>query len=117
MFKQRMIMIEKTIPELMDSIPRYFVSEKASGIDAVIQFHLTGNQGGDWIVTIQNKSCQVNKGVAEEPNLTLTAEAQDCLDILSGKLDGLRAYMAGKLKVKGNMGLAMKIAGFFRMDQ
>jgi putative sterol carrier protein len=110
-------MIEKAIPELMDSIPRYFVPEKASGIDAVIQFHLTGNQGGDWVVKIQNKTCSVEKGVAESPKLTLTAEAQDCLDILSGKLDGLKAYMKGKLKLKGDMGLAMKIAGFFRMDQ
>jgi len=110
-------MFEKSVPELMDSIPQYFVPDKASGIDAVIQFHLTGSQGGDWVVTIQNKTCSVKKGVVEEPKLTFTADAQDCLDILSGKLDGLRAYMRGKLKLKGNMGLAMKIAGFFRMNQ
>jgi putative sterol carrier protein len=110
-------MSEKTIPELMDSIPHYFVPEKAAGVDAVIQFHLTGNQGGDWNVTIKNKECSVDKGITENPRLILTADAQVCLDILSGKLDGLRAYMKGKLKLKGDMGLAMKIAGFFRMDQ
>ena len=110
-------MFEKSIPELMDSIPSYFVPEKANGIDAIIQFHLTGDEGGDWIVKIQNQTCSVNKGIAVDPKLSFTAEAQDCLDILSGKLDGLKAYMVGKLKLKGDMGLAMRIAGFFRMDQ
>jgi len=110
-------MIEKAIPELMDSIPRYFIPEKSNGVDAVVQFHLTGAQGGDWNVTIQNKACSVSKGIADNPRLTFTADAQDCLDILSGKLDGLRAYMSGKLKLKGDMGLAMKLAGFFRLDQ
>ncbi len=110
-------MIEKTIPELMENIPHYFVPEKATGVEAVIQFHLTGIQGGDWNVTIQNKECSVNKGIAANPRLIFTAEAQDCLDILSGKLDGLKAYMFGKLKLKGDMGLAMKIAGFFRINQ
>jgi len=110
-------MIGKTIPELMENIPHYFVPEKASGVEAVIQFHLTGNQGGDWNVTIQNKECAVNKGIVENPRLIFTADAQDCLDILSGKLDGLRAYMFGKLKLKGDMRLAMKIAGFFKLDQ
>jgi putative sterol carrier protein len=110
-------MFEKPIPELMDSIPQYFIPEKANGVDAVIQFHLTGSQGGDWNVTIQNKVCSVKKGIAENPKLIFTAEAQDCLDILSGKLDGLKAYMVGKLKLKGNMALAIKIAGFFRLDQ
>ncbi len=93
-------MNEKTIPELMENIPHYFVPEKASGVNAVIQFHLTGNQGGEWYVTIQNKECSIKNGITENPRLTFTAEGQDCLDILSGKLDGLRAYMHGKLNLR-----------------
>jgi putative sterol carrier protein len=109
--------MEKTIPELMESIPQYFVPEKASGVDAVVQFHLTGEKGGDWAVTIKNMECSVANGISANPRITFNAEAQDCLDILSGKLDAMRAYMTGKLNVKGDMRLAMRIAGFFKINQ
>jgi putative sterol carrier protein len=39
--------------------------------------------------------------------------AQDWLDMTSGKLNGQMAFMSGKLKLKGDMGLAMKLAGMF----
>ena len=110
-------MIKDSIPELMESIPQYFVPEKAEGVDAVIQFSLSGDQGGDWMVTIRNKECQVARGIAPDPRLTFSAEAQDCLDILMDKLDGMRAYMTGRLRLKGDLRLAMKIASFFKIDQ
>ena len=110
-------MIEGSIPQLMDSIPQYFVAERAAGVDAVVQFNLTGDQGGEWIVTIRDQKCTVVKGVDPKPRLVFSAEAQDCLDILTGKMDGMRAYMRGKLKLKGDMSLAIRLAGFFKLDQ
>lgn len=101
----------------MDSIPQYFVPENASGIDSIIQFHLTGDKGGDWYVTIRDQKCSVEKGESPNPKLIFTASAQDCLDIFSGKLDGMRAFMTGKLKLKGDMSLAMKITSFFKINQ
>jgi putative sterol carrier protein len=110
-------MNKDSIPELMESIPQYFVPEKAEGINAIIQFHIRGNKGGDWFVTIKNLECSVAKGTALNPRVTFSAEAQDCLDILTDKLDGLKAYMTGKLELKGDIKLAMKIASFFKLDQ
>ncbi len=109
--------MEKSIPEFMESIPQFFVPEKATGIDAVVQFHLTGDNGGDWFVTIRDRHCSVDKGEASSPKLVFTAAAQDCLDILTGKLDGMRAFMTGKLKLKGDMSLAMKLTSLFKLDQ
>ena len=110
-------MIKNSIPDLMESIPKYFVPEKAIGINAVIQFNIKGEQGGDWFVTIQNQACSVVQGSAFNPRVTFSAEAQDCLDILTDKLDGLKAYMTGRLELKGDIKLAMKIASFFKLDQ
>jgi putative sterol carrier protein len=110
-------MIEGSIPQLMDRIPQYFVPEKAAGVDAVVQFSLTGEGGGDWIVTIRDQKCSVIQGVDPNPRLVFSAEAQDCLDILSGKMDGMRAYMRGRLRLKGDMSLAIRLAGFFKLDQ
>jgi len=106
-----------SIADLMESIPQYFVPEKAEGVNAVIQFNLKGEQGGDWIVTICKKECTVIKGLALDPRLVFTAEAQDCLDILTDKLDGLKAYMTGRIALKGDIKLAMKLASFFKIAQ
>ena len=62
-----------------------------------------------------NASCTVTPGPAANPNLTLSIGAQDWLDMLSGKQSGQMLFMSGKLKVKGDMGLAMKLGSMFSM--
>jgi putative sterol carrier protein len=110
-------MSDKSIPQIMESIPRYFVPERAKGVDAVVNFHLTGDQGGDWAVTIREQQCTVSRGGDPHPRLVFSADAQDCLDILSGKMDGTRAFMQGKLRLQGDMSLAIRLASFFKLDQ
>ena len=45
--------------------------------------------------------------------MTITMDAQDWIDMISGSLDGQQAFMTGKLKIKGDMSLAMKMGQFF----
>jgi putative sterol carrier protein len=78
-----------TIEDLMKKMPDAFVPEKAEGVDAVIQFHL--GDGGDWICTIRDQACTAVEGVTEEPNLTLSAEADDYIDMVTGKLNPMTA--------------------------
>jgi len=108
-------MSEITVKELMDRMPKAFLPEKAKGVEAVIQYHLTGEEGGDWIITIKDGKCTVEEGVAENPTLTLEADAQDYKDVILGKMDGMAAFMQGKLRLKGNLNLAMKLTSFFKM--
>ncbi|MDR3577163.1 MAG: SCP2 sterol-binding domain-containing protein [Anaerolineaceae bacterium] len=107
-------MTDYSIQDLMDRLPAAFLADKAAGVDATVLFNLTGPKGGQWVVAIQNQTCGVEKGTIPNPKLTLTADAQDCLDIFSGKLDGMKAFMQGKLKVSGDFGLAMKLTGLFQ---
>ena len=108
-------MSEITVKELMERMPKAFLPEKAKGVEAVIQYHLSGEEGGDWIITIKDGKCTVEEGVAENPTLTLEADAQDYKDVILGKLDGMAAFMQGKLKLKGNLNLAMKLTSFFKL--
>ena len=57
----------------------------------------------------------VTSGAAASPTLTLGMSAQDWLDMVGGKLSGQMAFMSGKLKLKGDMGLAMKIGSMFQV--
>jgi putative sterol carrier protein len=92
----------------------HFIPENAAGMDADIQMRLSGEQGGDWVVGIHNQTIAVTEGTVPNPRLTLSGDSDDVLRILSGQLDGMKAFMQGKIKVSGDMGLAMKLPGLFR---
>jgi putative sterol carrier protein len=102
-----------TVKETFEAMPSRFKPERATGVSAVIQYEITGEGGGTWSATIKDAACVVKEGAAPSPNLTLTMSSQDWLDMLAGKLSGQMAFMSGKLKLKGDMGLAMKIPAMF----
>lgn len=108
-------MADITVQELIQNHEKAFQPEKAPGLDAVIQYHLTGDQGGDWIITLKEGLCKVSQGIAESPKMSLTADAQEFRDILLGKMDGMAAFMQGKLKLAGDLNLAMKLTSMFKM--
>ena len=107
--------VQVTPQQIFDSMPQALVPEKAGSTKAMIQFDLSGDQGGKWWVKIHDGQAESGKGDAPEaPQLTLMADAMDYVKISLGQLDGTAAFMQGKLKIKGDMGLAIKMAGFFR---
>ncbi len=99
---------------LMQQAVSSFQPEKAAGINAKVQFHITGNQGGDWVATIQNQKLSVEQGTTPNPNLTLGADTQDIFNVVNGKLNPMQAFMQGKVQVKGDMGLAMRLVDLFK---
>ena len=107
-------MTETNLQTLMQQAVNAFQPQKAAGVDAKIQFHITGNQGGDWVATIQNQKLSVEPGTTPNPNLTLSADTQDLLNLYSGKLNPMQAFMQGKVQIKGDMGLAMRLMDMFK---
>jgi len=106
---------EMTIAKLMDLMPKAFLPEKAAGVEAVIQYHLLGEQGGDWVIKIGNGGCTVEPGTTDKPSLTLTADAADYLQITSGRMNAMSAFAEGRIKLKGDLALAMKLMNFFKL--
>jgi len=104
-----------TVQETFQAMPGRFRADKATGTNATIQYDISGDGGGTWNAVIKDGACAVNDGAATSPNLTLQIAANDWLDMLSGKQSGQMLFMSGKLKVKGDMGLAMKLGSMFQM--
>ena len=104
-----------TLQDLFDRMPGAFLPEKAGDMDAVIQFKLTGEEASDWIVVIKDGACQVEKGEHEDPTMTLSADSQDYKDIVTGKVNPMNSFMQGKVKLQGNLNLAMKFAEIFKL--
>ena len=102
-----------TIKEVMEAMPGAFLPDKAGDLNVTIQFRMGGEQSGDWYATIKDGVCKISEGESDDPTMALTADGQDYIDMVTGKLDGMQAFMQGKLKLKGDMNLAMKMTSFF----
>jgi putative sterol carrier protein len=104
-----------TVADLMSKMPGAFIPEKAPGLDAVIQFKFTGDEPGDWYAVIKDGKVDVAQGEHESPKMTLTADSSDYVKIFTGELDGMQAFMQGKLKLAGDLNLAMKLTQMFKI--
>jgi len=104
-----------TVKETFEAMAGRFRSDKAAGTTATVQYDVSGEGGGTWHAIIKDGACTVAAGAVPNPNLTLQISGQDWLDMLSGKQSGQMLFMSGKLKVKGDMGLAMKLGSMFSM--
>jgi len=82
-------------------------------LQMLYQFDLSGDGGGQWYAVIANEQCEVKQGKAASTNITISMTAQDYLDMVNGKLNGQMAFMTGKLKIAGDMGLALRLQSLF----
>jgi putative sterol carrier protein len=105
-----------TIEELMERLPGTFIPEKAGDMDAVIQFVLTGEEEGAWQVIIKEQTVKVEQGMNDDPTMVLEADSQDYKDIVTGRTNAMNAFMQGKVKLKGNLNLAMKFVEMFKLS-
>ena len=105
-----------TVLQLMEKMPGAFLPEKAQGVNATIHFKFTGEEAGEWNAKIADGKCAVEKDAPEgEATMTLTADSSDYVKIFTGELDGMQAFMQGKLKLAGDLNLAMKMMGMFKI--
>ena len=103
-----------TIADLIAKMPGAFMPEKAQGLNMVIQLNITGAEAGNWNVEIKDGALKVEQGIHPNPNLSVTADSADCLKIFNRELDPMQAFMQGRFKLQGDLGLAMKMAQFFK---
>jgi putative sterol carrier protein len=103
----------KSCKEVFDRMPEVFNKDAAKGLDAVFQFDLSGDGGGKWNVTVKNETCDVKEGAHASPNVTISMAAQDYLDMTTGKANPQMLFMSGKLRIAGDLGLAMRMQSVF----
>jgi putative sterol carrier protein len=104
----------EAVKEIFSAMPGNLNADAAKGMNSVIQFNLSGDGGGSYYVSIKDGACSVTEGTHASPNMTMSMAAQDYVDMISGKLNGQMAFMSGKLKIAGDMGLAMKMQSLFK---
>ncbi len=98
---------------IFSNMASQFNPDNAEGLDAVVQFDLTGDNGGYWYVTVADGKCEVDEGSTDAPTATVTMDGDDYADMVSGKLSAVSAFMSGKVKVEGDLTAVMKLQGAF----
>jgi len=105
----------KTIQEFFDALPGKLEPARLAGMNASFQFVATGDGGGDWFVKISNNAAEVGSGKVDSPTIVLAAAASDWLALMNGQMNGQTAFITGKLKIQGDMTLAMKLESLFQL--
>jgi len=102
-----------TLQEVFAAMPGRFSPEKAGDFQAMFQFDLTGEGGGQYVLSIADRTCTIHEGTVPNPTATISASAADYLAIANGELEVMPAFMQGKLKVKGDLAAALKMQQVF----
>lgn len=90
-----------------------FLPEKAEGINATILFDLSGENGGYFWIKVTDGNAEAGEGEVGDAAMTLKANADDWFAVATGQTNAMQAFMTGKLKILGDMGLAMKMQTMF----
>jgi len=108
--------LRPTIPEIMQEVPKAFIADRAQYVDAVVHFKFTGAEAGEWNAIIRDGKCQVAQGIPRSrPTISLVADSGDFIQVAAGEIDGMQAFMEGKLKITGDVLLAPKLIALFRL--
>ena len=106
-------MAELTAREIIEGMPGRFRPERAGRADAVVQFNLTGEGGGDWYITIRDRACTADRGLAEKATATVQMEASTYVALATGKLGSMKAFTSGKVKASGDLTIMRRMENWF----
>jgi len=98
------------VDKVFDTIMALSSPEIVSKTNAIFAFNVTGAEEGKWYLDLKNGSGSAGKG--EPPvaaDATLIMDSRDFIKMFQGKLKATAAFMTGKLKIRGDMGKAMKL--------
>jgi putative sterol carrier protein len=100
----------ETTREFFEGLPARADASKLAGMNNSYLFDIDST--GKWLVTIADGTVSVREGDGNA-DCEISASEENFQKILSGEQNATSAYMTGKLKIKGDMGAAMKLQKLF----
>jgi len=106
-----------TVQAYFDTLDQRFAADQAKGLKAVFQFELAGEGGGTYHIVVDDGKMTWAKEAHAAPGITIKMAADDYVKMINGKLNGQMAFMTGKMKVSGQIPLAMKMQTLFPVNK
>ena len=97
------------------SLVHYFLPKNTGELNATFQLIITGAESFNSHFRVIGNECDYFDGQAQSPDITIITDSAVWMDLLKGKMSCQRAFMGGKVKVRGNFVLLAKFDQIFDM--
>ena len=110
--------VDGVLEKVFDGMSGSFSPEKAAGQQAVVQYEISAPDGGhEYAMRIADGRCEIDKGRAESPRVSIRIGLADFLRLITGEANGMQLFMTGKLKVSGDLFFAQTYQSWFDRPQ
>jgi putative sterol carrier protein len=106
----------RVLDEIFGQMPERLKPDKAQGLDAVVHWRVGGRPGGGddvYELTIRDGACTVASAPVGEPRVTFRIQPAAFLKLIAGSASGMKLVLGRKMRVEGDMQLAMRIERLF----
>jgi putative sterol carrier protein len=108
--------VDEALDRVFDKFSEAFLPHKAAGESAEVQWDIATPDGvRKYVVKIVEGKCEASRGTASSPRVTMSLNVPDFLRLVTGKLSGMQAFFAGKLKVSGDVMFAQTQQNWFKI--
>lgn len=102
------------VAEIMSRLADAFNADAADDLEATFQFKIEGDD--DFYISIADEKCGAAVGEHDDPDITMIMDVDTLKAIVSGELDGMQAFMTGRLQAEGDVMLGTQIGQIFDLD-
>jgi putative sterol carrier protein len=102
-----------TPQQVFDGMRQSFQAQKAKGVHARYQWELSGPNGGEWWIDVNDGTYKMGKGKIDNPSVTFVTSDKDWVALSNGTLGGKWAFFTGRLKIRGDQNVARKLDEIF----
>lgn len=102
-----------SIADHFNNIESRFNADAADGMDVVFQFNI--EDGDTYHLVVMDSTCKLEQGEHSDPSVTLIMDSDTLEEIVTGDLNGMQAFMAGRLRTEGDMMLATRLSDLFSL--
>lgn len=100
------------VQRIFAKLAERFNADNADGLEAVFQFAL--EDADSFYIEVRQQQFSADWGDHADPDITLILGEQTLAEVVSGELDGMSAFLKGKLRAEGNLMLATRLGKLFR---
>ena len=100
--------------EIFNEMANHFDSAAAGDWTTTIQFNISGDKGGDFVLNIEGGNLSVSEGSTDGAKATIETSDETWMGIVDGSTNPMTAFTLGQLKIKGDMGAVMKLQNMIK---
>ena len=107
---------QEILEKVFAHFPAQFLPDKAGDRNARIAFRITGGPGDSsdpYAVVVENGTCRIEPGASDAPDLSLMLGPVEFFKLITGSGNPAMMFMMGKIKARGDIGLATALANWF----